>query len=114
MDGRKIHGNGTSSVEDYYYEMNVRLRDSCTLSMDLPSVHGYTHYIHGSEDPRFACNILCMNGCILGYGRVLARRHEQVLGRRYVSCMSRCFLEGVSDCLLRGVSDCLLGGVCRA
>ena len=57
MDGREFLGNETSVMDNHYYETSVRLHGSCTLSVDLPSVHGSTHYIREPEAPRSACEI---------------------------------------------------------
>lgn len=55
MDGSKIHGNVTPAVDNLYYEMNVQLHNSCPRSMDMPSICGGIHYIHGSGVQQLPC-----------------------------------------------------------
>ena len=52
----RFHGNGTLVVDIFYGDINERLHDSCTRSLDMPPIHGGVHSVHGAENPWMACN----------------------------------------------------------
>ena len=43
--------------EFYYHGMKVRFHDLCTLSADVPPIHGGTHYAPEAETPWITCSI---------------------------------------------------------